>query len=96
MASPDVVTLATLNAAIEDILEIMDAQDITSLEYQTEFLVQVLEGWSSATATSKSHEDDSPDTIAYQGRILVSVFTLVQLYCTKSKPPSRSSFPKRP
>jgi DGQHR domain-containing protein len=75
----DVITLATLNGAVENILEILEKNQIESLEYQTEFLVQVLEGWANATGTSKEsgEDDDSATTIAYQSRILVSVFTLV-------------------
>ena len=39
----DVVTLATLNAAIEGAIPALDACDITNLEAQTEFLAEILQ-----------------------------------------------------
>lgn len=76
----DVVTLATLNSAIEDILEPMMKVEISSLEEQTEFLSQFLEAW--LDATGRRHdisltEKLDPENVAYQGRVLVSVLTLL-------------------
>ncbi len=47
----DVVTLATLNSAIEDVLPSMVSAKIKSLEQQTAFLAQCLESWLNATWT---------------------------------------------
>lgn len=76
----DVVTLATLNSAVEDILEILDASDITGLEEQTEFIAQCLDAW--LDASGRKHDiaiSDKLDSenVVYQGRILVSVLTLI-------------------
>ncbi len=74
----DVITLATLNGAIEDSLEVLENNDITSLEMQAEFLSQAMEAWlrSSGRFESNATELDS-ENVAYQGRILVSVLSLV-------------------
>src|SRR5204863_7414429 len=42
---PDVVTLATLNSAIEDVLPHLMAAGIESLEAQADFLAQCLDAW---------------------------------------------------
>ena len=75
----DVVTLATLNAAIEGVLPTLDAVDITNIEAQAAFLVQVLDCWLSATgrAREKDSAELDPDNVVYQGRILVSVLDLI-------------------
>ena len=86
----DVITLATLNTAIESVISIMEDQGITSLELQTEFLVQVLEAWSEISGKSKpskkkvKSQDDSQN-VAYQGRVLVSIITLVPALIWKLK-----------
>ncbi|MCP6726512.1 MAG: DGQHR domain-containing protein [Patescibacteria group bacterium] len=76
----DVVTLATLNSAIEDVLESMTTVNINSLEEQTEFLAQCLGAW--LEATGRKHNIDiseklDPSNVAYQGRVLVSFLTLL-------------------
>lgn len=85
----EVITLATLNGAIENVLEYLEDNDIISLEHQTEFLVQVLEGWAKAAGnfktTKKREEEEGAENIAYQGRILVSVLTLVPALLSKIK-----------
>jgi hypothetical protein len=45
----DVVTLATLNSAIEDVLGDLVRAGINSLEEQTEFLAQCLSAWLEAS-----------------------------------------------
>jgi len=86
----DVVTLATLNGAIEDVLDIMEKHEIRSLELQTEFLSQCLTAWLEASgrleskARSKTIEL-TPQNVAYQGRILVSVIALIPAIIWKLK-----------
>jgi DGQHR domain-containing protein len=76
----DVVTLATLNYAIEGALEFLSKVDIVSLDQQTEFLAQCLDAW--LEASGRKHdiiESDKldPDNVAYQGRVLVAALTLL-------------------
>ena len=76
----DVVTLATLNSAIEDVLEPMSNVGINGLDEQTEFLAQCLKAW--LVASGRLHdvtesEKLDPDNVAYQGRVLVSAVTLL-------------------
>lgn len=76
----DVVTLSTLNSAIEDVLEPMNKAGIRSLEAQTKFLAICLDAW--LQASGRKHDLDvsdklDPDNVAYQGRILVSALNLV-------------------
>ncbi len=77
----DVITLATLNGAIEDILEILEENDITGLEEQTDFIAQALSAWFEASGRfedpKKSIEAVSGENVVYQGRVLVSILTLV-------------------
>lgn len=89
----DVISLATLNNAIEEAVEIMEHQDIVGLEMQTEFLAQALTAWTEASgrferkpSKIESIELDS-ENVAYQGRILVSIINLVpaMLWKLKSK-----------
>lgn len=95
----DVVSLATLNSAIEDVLPTLYRVDLTSLDEQTDFLAMCLEAWLDA---SGRREDVQPgkrltsENVAYQGRILVSVLTLVpailcQIQEAKCAPVSRES-----
>lgn len=76
----DVVTLATLNSAIEDVIDILASAGITSLDGQVEFLATCLDSWLTATGRkediSESHQLD-PENVAYQGRVLVSFLTLI-------------------
>lgn len=88
----DVITLATLNGAIEDVLDTMEKHDISSLEMQTEFLSQCLTAWLEASgrfeskARTRSKEVKlTPQNVAYQGRILVSVIALVPAMIWKLK-----------
>ena len=69
----DVVTLATLNSAIEDIIEPMRHVEIEGLEEQTEFIAQCLDLW--LEASGRKHDIDElekpdPENVAYQGRVL--------------------------
>jgi hypothetical protein len=76
----DVVTLATLNSAIEDIVEPLTAAGIESLEEQTEFLAQCLEAWLEASGRKEElspSESLDPNNVVYQGRVLVSALTLL-------------------
>jgi hypothetical protein len=75
----DVVTLATLNSAIEDVLEPLSKAGIISLEQQTDFLAQCLNAWLEASGRKHDISDSDkldPDNVAYQGRVLVSALTL--------------------
>lgn len=75
----DVVTLATLNAAIEGAIPSLERGDITNLESQTSFLAQMLDCWllASGRAEAKGASELDPQNVVYQGRILVSVIDLV-------------------
>ncbi|MFH1716241.1 MAG: DGQHR domain-containing protein [Planctomycetota bacterium] len=86
----DVITLATLNGAIEDVLDTMEKHDISSLEMQTEFFSQCLTAWLEASGRfeSKARSKEvklTPQNVAYQGRILVSVIALVPAMIWKLK-----------
>lgn len=76
----DVVTLATLAAALEDILDDVSGVGIKSLEAQAEFLAQCLSAWLEATGRKEELESGGaldPGNVAYQGRVIVSFLTLV-------------------
>jgi DGQHR domain-containing protein len=78
----DVIALATLNTAIEDILPFLNSADLTSLEEQTEFIAQCLTAWFQASGRFESAKRGkskalSPENVTYQGRVLVAVITLV-------------------
>lgn len=76
----DVVTLATLAAAIEDVLDDISRAGIQSLESQAEFLSECLAAWLDATGRKEDLSDDNaldPENVAYQGRVIVSFLTLV-------------------
>jgi len=75
----NVVTLATLNAAIEGAIPALDRCDITNLESQTSFLAQMLDCWlqASGRAEVQGANELDPQNVVYQGRILVSVIDLV-------------------
>lgn len=80
--SKDVVTLATLNTAIEDVLEPMYQAGISSLEAQSEFLAMCLDAWLEASGRFEEPSKVksfglSAENVAYQGRVIVSVLTLV-------------------
>lgn len=78
----DVVALATLNSAIEDVLVLLRKNKIDGLEAQTEFLAQILICWFEATGRfesqkNKANEGLDPENVVYQGRVLVSVIALI-------------------
>lgn len=75
----DVVTLATLNSAISNVIPALEKADITNLEAQTSFLSQLLECWlqASGRAEAQGTSELDPQNVVYQGRILVSVIDLV-------------------
>jgi DGQHR domain-containing protein len=76
----DVVTLATLNSAIEDILGDLSQAKITNLNAQAEFLAQCLDAWLEATGRKEEvtgSEGLNPDNVAYQGRVVVSFLALL-------------------
>src|SRR5579859_2600922 len=78
----EVITLATLNNAIEDILPALEKCGVTGLEMQTEFLAQCLTAWLAASGRlegkdSLANRQLNPGNVAYQGRVLVSILNLV-------------------
>lgn len=78
----DVITLATLNSAIEDVLGTLENGGIHGLEMQTEFISLCLGAWLEASGrfeskTRATQTELDPQNVAYQGRILVSVIALV-------------------
>ena len=76
----DVVTLATLNSAIENVLDPLKDTGIKGLEEQTIFLAQCLDSWLDATGRKHDLEFSEkldPENVAYQGRVLVSFLTLL-------------------
>lgn len=76
----DVVTLATLNSSIEDVLKPLEDAGLESLEQQTNFLAQCLNSWLEASGRKEEvAESDKldPENVVYQGRVLVSALTLV-------------------
>jgi len=75
-----VVTLATLNSAIEDVLEPISKAGMVSLDEQTQFLAQCLEAWLEASGRKHDIANSDkldPDNVAYQRRVLVSALTLL-------------------
>jgi DGQHR domain-containing protein len=76
----DVVALATLNVAIEDLLPHLEKCGITTLHEQADVIAQALESWLLATGRKQELEDEEEldaDNVAYQGRVIVSFLTLV-------------------
>jgi DGQHR domain-containing protein len=76
----DVVTLATLNSAVEDVLGDLFDAGIESLEGQGDFLAQCLDAWLDATGRKEDvaeSESLDPENVAYQGRAIVSFLTLI-------------------
>ncbi|HEX4002889.1 MAG TPA: DGQHR domain-containing protein [Candidatus Acidoferrales bacterium] len=86
----DVITLATLNNAIEDVLPTLARCGIAGLEMQTDFLAQCLTAWLEASGrfhgkgSPKKMELD-PGNVAYQGRVLVSILALAPAMLRKLK-----------
>jgi DGQHR domain-containing protein len=86
----DVITLATLNNAIEDILPVLAKCGIAGLEMQTDFLAQCLAAWLEASGRFHNKEltkqtDLDSGNVAYQGRVLVSILALVPAMLRKLK-----------
>jgi DGQHR domain-containing protein len=85
----DVITLATLVNAIEDLLPTLRRVGITGLEAQTEFLAQCLTAWLDASGRFQYAADGQrtldPENVAYQGRVLVSILYLVPAILWKLK-----------
>ena len=86
----DVITLATLNNAVEDTLPILTKNGIESLEMQTEFLAQCLTAWLEASGRFQDNSPSKPKqldpgNVAYQGRVLVSILALVPAMLRKLK-----------
>jgi DGQHR domain-containing protein len=76
----DVVTLATLNSAKEDVLGDLFEAGIVGLEAQAEFLALCLDAWLDATGRKEEvaeSESLDPENVAYQGRAIVSFLTLI-------------------
>jgi hypothetical protein len=76
----DVVSLATLNSAIEDTMNYLNNAGLESLNDQANFLAQCLDAWLEATQRRAELEDEAkldPENVAYQGRVIVSFLTLV-------------------
>lgn len=76
----NVVALATLVGAIEDVIPDLDLAGLTDINSQTEFLAQVLASWLDASGRRNEVEDPrvplDPQNVVYQGRVLVSVLSL--------------------
>ncbi len=86
----DVITLATLNNAVEDVLPVLRKCGLDSLEIQTDFLAQCLTAWLEASGRfqdkkSLKHKELDSGNVAYQGRVLVSVLALVPAMLWKLK-----------
>lgn len=86
----DVIALATLNGAIENIIDIMEVNKIESLEMQTDFISQCLLSWFEASGrfeslSIKKKGELTPENVVYQGRILVSVIALIPAMIWKLK-----------
>ena len=76
----NVVTLATLNRAIEDVIDVLIQVGINTLDDQATFLAQCLEAWLDASGRREDlteGEKLSAQNVVYQGRIMVSIITLV-------------------
>jgi DGQHR domain-containing protein len=86
----DVITLATLNSAIEAVLPALARCGISGLETQTEFLAQCLTAWLEASGrfeekSSLKRRQLDRENVAYQGRVLVSILNLVPAMLWKLK-----------
>jgi len=86
----DVITLATLNGAIEDALPTLEKCGVDGLEMQTEFLALCLSAWLDASGRFESpkvrnQKQLDPENVAYQGRVLVSILALVPVLLLELK-----------
>ena len=79
----NVVALATLVGSIEDVIPDLDQAGLTDINSQTEFLAQVLTSWLDASGRrSEVEEPQAPldsQNVVYQGRVLVSVLSLMHV-----------------
>jgi DGQHR domain-containing protein len=76
----EVVTLSTLNSAIEDVLSDLFDAGIQGLDAQADFLAQCLDAWLDATGRREDvaeSESLDPENVAYQGRAIVTFLTLI-------------------
>ena len=76
----DVVTLSTLNGAIEEVIDVLTLAGLRSLDAQTEFLALCLEAWLDATGRREEVAGAGgldPENVAYQGRAIVTFLTLI-------------------
>src|SRR5207302_8974279 len=65
----DVVTLATLNSAIESVIPALDQCEINNLEAQGDFLAEVLAAWLVASGRAEEQAAElNPQNVVYQGR----------------------------
>jgi len=84
----DVITLATLANAVEDVLPDLRRCGVVDLETQTEFLAQCMTAWLEASGRfekpSRRNTLD-PENVAYQGRVLVSILDLIPAVLWKLK-----------
>jgi DGQHR domain-containing protein len=86
----EVITLSTLNGAIEDNLSALTENGIEGLGMQTEFLARCLTAWLDASGGMEQPSRSGkvilrPQNVAYQGRILVSVLDLMPAIIWKIK-----------
>jgi DGQHR domain-containing protein len=76
----NVVALATLVGAIEDVIPDLDKAGLTDINSQTEFFAQTLTSWLDASGRRTEVEDPlvplDPQNVVYQGRVLVAVLSL--------------------
>ncbi len=76
----NVVALATLNSAIENVIPQIEEAGIRSLDDQAEFLNHCLSAWFNATGRREEIDGPGeldPDNVAYQGRVIVSFMALI-------------------
>jgi len=86
----DVITLSTLNGAIESIIDDMEKLGIEGFEMQTDFLSQCLSAWFEASGRfedpkEKGKTELNPSNVVYQGRVLISIIDLIPAMIWKLK-----------
>ena len=77
---PDVVTLATLNSAIEDVLGDLSRLELRVSRLRQSSLHSAWTRWLEATGRKEDvaeSESLDPENVAYQGRAIVSFLTLI-------------------
>jgi len=78
----NVVALATLVGAIEEVLPVLEKLGLTDINSQTDFLAELLTSWLEASGrrediSPSNARSVNPQNVVYQGRVLVSVLALV-------------------